>query len=491
MKKRLLAIVISLVLISNLIYSEEIVEKEKRIDIYSTQAMTLKSFLDKITQEFNVFFNFSVNVTKSEFIDINITKGSLKEIIFILEDNYNLLIKPLNEKTYLVNNKDSSLKELKITKTYYVNDNIEELQKKLITFYGANVKVIGINNNQIIIEMLNSLENDIKKFISIYNSKNDLYENIIYKLEYVEANEISKLLIDTYKLDEKDVLIYENDKLIISAPKNKFKEIINTIKVLDVKEETITIEMMILDREFVKEDRYGLEYSDSFRINRGSDIGLGLSINDFMPTQMELSQFFSNSRILSKPKILTKNRKKVNLHLGDERAVVSIVEETDQETGDKVKSSQVNYVKTGIEISATPYLHNENNISLDVKLNLTNVTDYTTTELGSSYPNFKTKKLTSNINLRPNEVVFLTGLISESEKTETTGIPILSSIPIINVLFRKEVKKPTQTEIILAIRVTTNYLENKNLLKFDDDSEYQKNYKKYYENLNKIIKKKK
>jgi general secretion pathway protein D len=105
------------------------------------------------------------------------------------------------------------------------------------------------------------------------------------------------------------------------------------------------------------------------------------------------------------------------------------------------------YENIGVNIDITPRTHHDDEVSLALKVSLSNIT-------GTGYaglPTFGNREITTTIRLKDGETNMLAGLIRDDERTVLAGVPGLSDIPLIGHLFASNHKEAQQTDIILTL----------------------------------------
>ncbi len=105
-----------------------------------------------------------------------------------------------------------------------------------------------------------------------------------------------------------------------------------------------------------------------------------------------------------------------------------------------------NYSDVGIKIQVTPRVHYNNEITLEMELEISSVVS------GGSQPTLGKRQVKTIIRLRNGETNVLMGLLSNDERKSLSGIPGLSSIPLLGKLFSNDEKVVAQTDIILTTR---------------------------------------
>jgi pilus assembly protein CpaC len=104
----------------------------------------------------------------------------------------------------------------------------------------------------------------------------------------------------------------------------------------------------------------------------------------------------------------------------------------------------VQHIGFGAEISVLP-TYNPDSKNLDVKLSA-DVSDLTAAASGSTLPGRITSKLNTEITLKLGQAVVLSGIRSKSESHTRSGLPGLSDIPILGLLFGTNAKNELETE---------------------------------------------
>jgi general secretion pathway protein D len=106
-----------------------------------------------------------------------------------------------------------------------------------------------------------------------------------------------------------------------------------------------------------------------------------------------------------------------------------------------------NYQNIGVNIDITPRTHHDDDVSLSLKIAVTNISG---TGFGG-LPTFGNREINTIIRLRDGETNMLAGLIRDDERTSLAGIPGLSDLPLIGRLFAHNQKSTDQTDIILTL----------------------------------------
>ena len=227
-------------------------------------------------------------------------------------------------------------------------------------------------------------------------------------------------------------------------------------------EVVIDVELLEVDRSRLKE--YGLQIASpgSPGINGSIDINReGLTLDDV--TNLTNANVFlynvpglyykllksdANTRTLANPQLRTSEGIPAQARFG-ERVPVPVTVFAPIATGgiNQQPITSFNYESIGVNIDITPRIHHNDDVSLAMRLELSNIS-------GTGYqglPTFGTRQVSTTIRLRDGETNMLAGLIRDEERDELQGVPGLSDLPVIGRLFAANKIESKQTDIILVL----------------------------------------
>src|SRR5262249_29845704 len=105
------------------------------------------------------------------------------------------------------------------------------------------------------------------------------------------------------------------------------------------------------------------------------------------------------------------------------------------------------YENIRVNIDILPRTHHDHEISLTLKLALSNISG---TGFGD-LPTFGNREIDTTIRLKDGETNMLGGLIRDEERTVLAGVPGLSDLPLLGHLFANNHKETQETDIILTL----------------------------------------
>jgi general secretion pathway protein D len=156
----------------------------------------------------------------------------------------------------------------------------------------------------------------------------------------------------------------------------------------------------------------------------------------------------SHTRTLANPQLRTTDGISSQARFG-EQVPVPVTTFTPFATGGTAQQpiTSFNYQNVGVNIDITPRTHHDDDVSLTLKIAVTNISG---TGFGG-LPTFGNREINTVIRLRDGETNMLAGLIRDDERQSLAGVPGLSDIPLVGRLFAHSQKSTDQTDIILTL----------------------------------------
>jgi general secretion pathway protein D len=113
-------------------------------------------------------------------------------------------------------------------------------------------------------------------------------------------------------------------------------------------------------------------------------------------------------------------------------------------------NTQFQYLDVGVNVEITPRVHDNGDVSMHVNLDISNVSGHVNLG-GIDQPIIGQRKVEHDIRMHEGEVNLLGGLIQVQDSKQVTGIPGLSSVPILRRLFSGESVDHQRSELMIAL----------------------------------------
>lgn len=293
----------------------------------------------------------------------------------------------------------------------------------------------------------------VMKTVFVSNGNPDEILKIIRALTGMKTAAVDKELNSiTFKGRPDEVRMAERIARIHDKPKGEVFIDIEIIEVnrTRVREYGIELSEYSVTQTYLPETGTGTEAAAStIRLHRightdASDYLLTLpSIN------YKLLKTDRNSRIKARPQLRVVDGQKVEVRLGDKIPIPTtsfVPYNVGAPAQQPITSYQLQDV--GINIELTPQIHHDGLISLEMKFELTFITNPGTERIP---PTIGNRSVTTIIKLRDNETSILAGLLRDTERKSMRGFPFLSQVPVLKEIFSGNKDEIEQTDIILTL----------------------------------------
>ena len=144
----------------------------------------------------------------------------------------------------------------------------------------------------------------------------------------------------------------------------------------------------------------------------------------------------SNTKILQNPRIRATDQQKATFKVGSKIPIATGSYQTGAATAmvSSLVNTQFQYTDVGVNIEMTPTVHFDRDVTLKIKIEVTSQSGSVTIS-GVTEPILSQRVVDQVIRLREGEASILGGIQDKQDQTSWTGIPGLSSIPILKYLF--------------------------------------------------------
>jgi general secretion pathway protein D len=291
--------------------------------------------------------------------------------------------------------------------------------------------------------------------------------------------------------------IEENNQLLIMATPGEWDSILAAIKRLDIPQLQVQLEVKILEITLSGNLQYGLQWylagligsgsgsaqangayeppftgnsHDRHRASFGATGNVGPTSDggffySFLNRNFEVAinalQTNGQARTLSAPSMVVMNNQEAQINVGTQIPVVqtyynglNTVTNTTSSTGNALGTSayggttgSVQYLNTGVVLDVKPRVNPGGLVYLEVSQEVSNPE----AAPAGTNPPIDQRQLSTQVAVQSGRTVLLGGLIRDLGTESNTGVPLLSSIPVIGKLFGNTTNTSTRTELIVLI----------------------------------------
>ena len=346
---------------------------------------------------------------REQEITIELEDATAKEALEILMRAAGHFYKVLNEQTIIVV-EDSpqnrrAYEDLVIQTFFLSNAEVKDVMTMLRSLVGA--KSVAAND-QLNAIALRDTADKVKVAESIIRTNDKSRGEVVVDVELLQIN--------TSKLQELGVLLTDY---------------------------TIT---QFLDPALQVGDTGAFRVSDLEFINQGDWlVTIPGFVYDFVKTSTE-------AQLLASPQVRISDGEQATVHIGEQVPIpVTTFNTSGTIGGNIVPITSFQYQDIGIRLDIQPRLHHNKEITLELKVEVSNIAGFVTGVGEQQQPIIGTRRVESTIRLMDGETNFLAGLIRTDETVTDTGIPGLMDLPLIGRLFTHKKTDAKRTDLILTL----------------------------------------
>jgi len=179
----------------------------------------------------------------------------------------------------------------------------------------------------------------------------------------------------------------------------------------------------------------------------------------------------SNTKILQSPRLRSTDAQKATFKIGEKIPIATGSYQTGAATAvvSSLVNTQFQYQDVGVNVEMTPTIHYDHDVTLKIKIEVLSQSGSVTIS-GVTEPILSQRVVDQVIRLREGEASILGGIQDKQEAVTWTGIPGLSSIPILKYLFGSKDHTISDDELVFLVVphiVRTQMLDRANLRPID------------------------
>jgi len=303
-----------------------------------------------------------------------------------------------------------------------------------------------------------------------------VYPNVINKKMEFELRGIKTFFLANTRADEakKSIMTIFRDQqpliqeemnlnaLIIRADYNTLLEIERFIHTIDIEKNEVEIDVEILEINRSLINKIGLDFGANVvglqagQIDNEGKINQVLNIKDISSTSffltipssaLHLLASSDDNKIIAKPNLRGVEGEEINFMVGDEVPIPETQFGSFAAGGlNTVPTTSYRYKNIGVEIKITPFVHANNEVTLQISLNIQFIASYTGT-----FPILGKREIQNTIRLKEGETNIIGGLIRDDVRGSISGLPLLSKLPLVGKLFGASENNIRQTDLIFSV----------------------------------------
>jgi general secretion pathway protein D len=254
-----------------------------------------------------------------------------------------------------------------------------------------------------------------------------------------------------------------NALLIVGTP-SEYAAIESAIKKLDTPPKQVAIEVQIAQIQLRGDLSFGLSGMFAGKLNSPanrltSENGLGaLAASGFSYTwtgaaakiALTTLQTSNQVRTIASPTLITLDNQVATFNSGQSISVVTGTTSTPSTTGN-VQSNVTQYIPTGVKLSVTPRVSGTN-VFLQIQQSISSASPVIPTSTNPNpNPDIDDKSVSTTVMVPSGDTILMGGFIQDKGSNGTSGLPFVSTIPVVGGLFGSQNSNADRTELVMLI----------------------------------------
>lgn len=251
----------------------------------------------------------------------------------------------------------------------------------------------------------------------------------------------------------------------------QWQRLLPLVRELDVAPDQVLVEVVVAEVTLTDKFAFGIEWALSeisaagakgslSSVFGGGGPGSGLdaggllwtSISGSGNTRIALNAMASSNQvnILQTPRILVRSGESASVNVGTDVPIISR-QSTGSDTVDGNSSilQEIQFRKTGIQLSVLPRVFSDGRIDLEIKQEVSQAQPNETSTIDS--PMILTRNVETRLSLQDGSSVLLGGLISNTQSKGDSRTPWLGDVPFLGRLFRTDNTSAERTELMVLV----------------------------------------
>jgi general secretion pathway protein D len=254
-----------------------------------------------------------------------------------------------------------------------------------------------------------------------------------------------------------------NNALVVYATPQEYSAIESAMHQLDILPLQVLLEAAIAEVTLTDGLQYGVQYFDQpsskhqFTLSNDPSGSVAAAFPGFsymfsqgtnIRVVLNALSNVTDVKVISSPELLVLNNHTATLQVGDQ-VPVATAQAVSVSAAQAPIVNSIAYQDTGVILKVTPRVNQGGMVMIDISQEVSDVANTTSSSLNS--PTIEQRKLSTTVAVHDNETIALGGLIKDSTNRGSSGLPFLSSIPVLGGLFGQKTNNHTRSELMVLI----------------------------------------
>jgi len=364
--------------------------------------------------------------------------------------------------------------------------NVEYLMNNLPPSFPRANLVIFQEQNALLVNGGSKLQDLFQGYLAEADRPENMVKTEVVRLNHLKAEEALKLFPD--RISKTGLMvIQEANAIAVTGTEVQVNQVRNYVQEIDLQNPQILFDVLVVQLTKRQAEGFGLTELDSASASDQTSVSWkentlralltgtifpGSSAARMVKARLEAMVREGEARLYASPQVTTLSGHPATFNVISRYprtvAVTTTVPVSDGEGETKTETRLVE-VLTGIQVSLTPWISANRDITLEIKPKITESIpeDTLAGSEDTSIPATSERAIESTVRVRDGDPIVIGGLIQTQESTTENKIPLLGDIPLLGALFRYKQVSKEETEFVIVI---TPHLISGEYSSFDEDN---------------------
>jgi len=267
------------------------------------------------------------------------------------------------------------------------------------------------------------------------------------------------------------IMAPEEDLMVIEARPSDYADLLAFLKRVDRSRQQVLLQTVIAEVSLKNTLQWGVDYFLQTKTGEGAlDLtGSALALGPAAPTGavaftaadgfavLQALDSESDVTILDAPTLMATDKGESTIQVGAEVPVLRASLDSNTQTGGTSGiRNEVQYRDTGVILTAQPRVNESGNVSLHLRLEITDAVPNSTSGIDS--PEFTKRVVETDVTVPHGRTLLIGGIRSRRDIDRAQKVPFLGDVPAVGAVFSNIDREKEATELLIAI--TPNIVSN-------------------------------
>lgn len=324
-------------------------------------------------------------------------------------------------------------------------DSFEDLQRELKSMVGLSARV---DEGDILVQGNLYRMKDWIRVAELARSRNFSYQMRAEMTEDLksEAQKYFEEALSQAKLPPQSLIFQPSLEVRVNTSSLEFKKYLQLLRPFGIQvlkddssleiAPTVKIQITVAEIKHNLSRQYGITWPSSYSARV---ISRGKTEFDPLPFNLKALEDSGNGKILASPNIICRSGKEAEFLAGGEFPIKLV----------NFKSQEIVWKRYGILLKVKPKADATGRISLSIETEITTLDKATSVD---NIPGLLTNRVSSHFDLTRPQTIALSGLLKSEDGESSSGLPLLSRLPVLGALFSSKDFRENRSELVIFVR---------------------------------------